>query len=72
MEFNEKLQELRRSKGLTQEQLAEQLGVSRQAISKWENEQCAPDVSMFPILAEFFGRNNSVIKKSIIRMVPCA
>ena len=37
MEFNEKLQELRKNRNLTQEQLAEQLYVSRTAISKWES-----------------------------------
>lgn len=46
---------LRKAKKLTQAQLAEKLGVSEQAISKWENEQCAPDVSLFPVIADFFG-----------------
>ena len=46
---------LRKEKKITQAQLAEKLGVSEQAISKWENNQCAPDVSLFPIIAEFFG-----------------
>lgn len=46
---------LRKSKKLTQAQLAEKLGVSEQAVSKWENEQCAPDVSLFPIMADYFG-----------------
>ncbi len=46
---------LRKEKKITQAQLAEKLGVSEQAISKWENNQCAPDVSLFPIIAEYFG-----------------
>ncbi len=46
---------LRKEKKLTQAQLAEKLGVSEQAISKWENGQCAPDVSLFPIIADYFG-----------------
>ena len=46
---------LRKEKKITQAQLAEKLGVSEQAVSKWENDQCAPDVSLFPIIADFFG-----------------
>ncbi len=46
---------LRKSKKITQGQLAEKLGVSEQAVSKWENDVCAPDVSLFPTIAEFFG-----------------
>ena len=46
---------LRKEKKITQAQLAEKLSVSEQAISKWENDQCAPDVSLFPIIADFFG-----------------
>ena len=46
---------LRKEKKITQAQLAEKLGVSEQAISKWENNQCAPDVSLFPIIADYFG-----------------
>ena len=45
---------LRKEKKITQAQLAEKLGVSVQAISKWENNQCAPDVSLFPTLANCF------------------
>ena len=40
---------------LTQEQLAEKLGVSPQAVSKWENDQSCPDISLLPKLAEIFG-----------------
>ena len=42
MQFNETLAMLRKSRGLTQEQLAEQLGVSRQAIARWESGETAP------------------------------
>lgn len=45
----------RRSLGLTQDQLAEKLGVTAQAVSKWENDQSCPDISMLPRLAEIFG-----------------
>lgn len=46
---------LRKAKKVTQAQLAEKIGVSEQAVSKWENDICAPDVSLFPIIAEYFG-----------------
>lgn len=45
----------RKRLGLTQDQLAEKLGVSPQAVSKWENDQSCPDVSLLPKLAEIFG-----------------
>ena len=43
---------LRRQKGLTQEELANHMGVSPQAVSKWENDQTCPDISALPRLAE--------------------
>lgn len=46
---------LRKEKGMTQEELAEKLGVSPQAISKWENGQSCPDISLLPRLAVIFG-----------------
>lgn len=45
----------RKNLGLTQDALAEQLGVTAQAVSKWENDQSCPDISMLPKLAEIFG-----------------
>ena len=45
----------RKRLGLTQEQLAERLGVTPQAISKWENDQSCPDITLLPKLAEVFG-----------------
>lgn len=45
----------RRRLGITQDRLAEQLGVTAQAVSKWENDQSCPDIAMLPKLAEIFG-----------------
>lgn len=45
----------RKRLGLTQDQLAEQLGVTAQAVSKWENDQSCPDIATLPRLAEIFG-----------------
>ena len=54
MEFNEKLQELRKQKGLTQEELAEALYVSRTAISKWESGRGYPNIDSLKAIAKFF------------------
>lgn len=54
MEFNQKLQELRKQKGLTQEQLAESLFVSRTAISKWESGRGYPNLDSLKDIAKFF------------------
>lgn len=54
MEFNEKLQELRKKKGLTQEELAQSLYVSRTAISKWESGRGYPSIESLKGIAKFF------------------
>ena len=54
MEFNEKLQELRKQKELTQEELAEKLYVSRTAISKWESGRGYPNIDSIKAIAKFF------------------
>ena len=54
MEFNEKLQELRKNRGLTQEELAELLFVSRAAVSKWESGRGYPNIESLKELAKFF------------------
>ena len=54
MEFNEKLQELRKSKSLTQEELAEALFVSRTAISKWEQGRGYPSIDSLKEISRFF------------------
>ena len=54
MEFNEKLQELRKNKGITQEELAEALFVSRTAISKWESGRGYPSIDSLKEIAAYF------------------
>lgn len=54
MEFNEKLQELRKQKGLTQEELAKRLYISRTAISKWESGRGYPGIESLKSIAGFF------------------
>ena len=54
MEFNEKLQNLRKSKGLTQEELADALYVSRTAISKWESGRGYPSIDSLKDISKFF------------------
>lgn len=55
MEFHEKLQELRKSKSLTQEELAEALYVSRTAVSKWESGRGYPSIDSLKEISRFFG-----------------
>ena len=50
-----KIQTLRKNKGITQEQLAEVLAVSAQAVSKWENSVSMPDIHLLPVIARYFG-----------------
>ena len=63
MKFHEKLQQLRREYGLSQEMLAEKLDVSRQAVSKWESGQTYPETDKLIQLSEIFGVSiDSLIK----------
>lgn len=55
MKLNEKIYHCRRKAGLSQEALAEKIGVSRQAISKWETGEASPEISKLPLLAKTFG-----------------
>lgn len=64
MEFNEKLQELRRKKGLTQEEFAEAIYVSRTAVSKWESGRGYPNIDSLKAIAAFFGVTIDVLLSS--------
>ena len=55
MDIAKKIKQLRAKAGLTQEQLAEKLGISAQSVSKWENAVTMPDITLLPLLAGEFG-----------------
>lgn len=55
MTLGKRIAALRRQKGLKQEDLANELDVSPQAVSKWENDQTCPDISLLPRLAQLLG-----------------
>ena len=55
MKIGENIRALRLHKGLTQEQVAQQLGVTYQAVSKWENGTNTPDIALLPEIASLFG-----------------
>ncbi|MBQ1257554.1 MAG: helix-turn-helix domain-containing protein [Clostridia bacterium] len=55
MSIGKKIKQLRLKASFTQEQLAENLGVSPQAVSKWENEVTMPDITLLPLFSEVFG-----------------
>ena len=55
MTLGKRIMQHRKRLGMTQEQLADRVGVSAQAVSKWENDLSCPDISLLPQLAEIFG-----------------
>ncbi len=55
MNIGNKIRELRKKKGITQEQLASALGITSQAVSKWEMSTGYPDIAMLPVIAGYFG-----------------
>lgn len=65
MNIADRIQMLRKQKGISQEQLADEIGVSRQLVSKWENEQAIPDTERITILSEYFNTTTDYILKGI-------
>ena len=56
MTFGEKLNYLRKNAGLTQDDVAQHLGISPQAVSKWENDLSCPDIMLLPEIAKLYGK----------------
>jgi len=65
MTIADRIQSLRKAKGLSQEELADAVGVSRQAVSKWESEQATPDLDKVVIMSEFFEVTTDYLLKGI-------
>lgn len=65
MTIADRISELRRSRELSQEELAEMTGVSRQAVSKWESEQSVPEMDKVVTLSEIFGVTTDYLLKGI-------
>lgn len=65
MTLADRIQSLRKAKGISQEELAEKIGVSRQAISKWESEQSNPDLSKIIVLSDYFEVTTDYLLKGI-------
>ena len=72
MALSEKLYELRKKRALSQEQLAEQLGVSRQAISKWESGKAVPETDTlisiskyFEVSLDYLMKENSILENAV-------
>lgn len=63
MNLSEKIIKLRKSKGWSQEELAEKLGVSRQAVSKWESNMSTPDLDKIVLLTDLFGVTSDYLIK---------
>lgn len=55
MTLGERIYNLRTGQGMTQEQLAEKMGVSRQSVSKWETDSAVPDIEKLKLLTEILG-----------------
>lgn len=55
MNISDRIQEFRKAKGISQEELADKIGVSRQAVSKWESGQSLPELDKIILISEYFG-----------------
>lgn len=65
MTLADRIQNLRKTKGISQEELADKIGVSRQAVSKWESEQSSPDLEKVILLSDYFEVTTDYLLKGI-------
>ena len=65
MKLSDRIQYLRKARGISQEGLADQLGVSRQAVSKWESEQSMPDLDKIISMSDYFEVTTDYLLKGI-------
>lgn len=65
MSMADRIQYLRKTNGISQEELADKVGVSRQAVSKWESEQSLPDLGKIITMSDYFGVTTDYILKGI-------
>ncbi|MCR5615695.1 MAG: helix-turn-helix domain-containing protein [Saccharofermentans sp.] len=65
MTIADRIQSLRKAKGMSQEELADAVGVSRQAVSKWESEQATPDLDKVVIMSDVFEVTTDYLLKGI-------
>ena len=72
MNIGNKIRELRKQRGITQEQLAESIGISFQAVSKWENNIALPDITLAPVLASYFGVSMDELFDFNLKEIDCA
>lgn len=66
MNIADRIQILRKGRGISQEELADKIGVSRQAVSKWESEQSTPDIDKIILLSEYFDVTTDYLLKGIV------
>ena len=71
MNIGNKIRELRKQRGITQEQLAESIGISFQAVSKWENNIALPDITLAPVLASYFGVSMDELFDFNLKKIEC-
>lgn len=65
MNIADRIRNLRKARGISQEEFADQIGVSRQAVSKWESEQSTPDIEKIVLISDFFGVTTDYLLKGI-------